>query len=601
MPKHLQQPQKVVNQNQKLKSQKKAEMTITKNLPPKTAVEKLLDCIIKHPYIVIASLCLISSLFAYGENLSSKIFVLPAILLSVIGFFSSYFIVKNDKSLKSFRSDIFALLFIISIIVSNIISYFVFTADKFAFALLTTGFVVCFFVLAYLSLSDLLNNKNFILILFAMGFLLRLAYVIYTDVRTRQHDVGVFDGETGHAGYIMYFYKNHALPDFDVRERWQYYHPPLHHILEAIWLTIQIKLFGFNPNNAYENVQILSLFYSSICMILSYKIFKHLGLKSNSMVVACAIVAFCPTFIILAGSFNNDILSITFALGAILNTICWYKKHTLTRIIAIALCVGLGMMTKLSVWMVAPAIGFVFIFVFFKEIKKFEKFIFQYLIFIIICAPLGLWWSIRNLVKFDVPLTYVPNLGTESDQYIGNLSFVYRVFHFDWSQVADVGQQFTRFDGKYNEFNPLISLIKTSLFDELIISRYYPAISGFNAVLFWSAVLVASIGFVCMVINFIKRKDNTLDISQKIFVLLIFSVMIISYFSFCKEFPFVCTQNIRYATPLIVVGAYFVGLSVQYLNKNTKTTEIFKNSIYTITTVYCISAFLVYDIVAFNP
>lgn len=64
---------------------------------------------------------------------------------------------------------------------------------------------------------------------------------------------------------------------------------------------------------------------------------------------------------------------------------------------SISLCVGLGMMTKLSVWMVAPAIAFVFLYVFFKNLKDFKKYLVQFLCFGVVCAPLALWWQVRNL------------------------------------------------------------------------------------------------------------------------------------------------------------------------------------------------------------
>lgn len=84
-------------------------------------------------------------------------------------------------------------------------------------------------------------------------------------------------------------------------------------------------ILGIDYYAAGENVQILTLFYSSICMVISYKIFRQLGLKGRGLVCAVAIVAFCPTFYIMAGSVNNDILSIAFMLAAVLNTLYWYK------------------------------------------------------------------------------------------------------------------------------------------------------------------------------------------------------------------------------------------------------------------------------------
>lgn len=83
-----------------------------------------------------------------------------------------------------------------------------------------------------------------------------------------------------------------------------------------------------------------------------------------------SLIAFNPSFIIFAGSINNDILSITFMLGAILWTLRWYKTRTMRNIIPIALCIGFGMMTKLSVALVAPAVGLLFLLCFIVNFKK---------------------------------------------------------------------------------------------------------------------------------------------------------------------------------------------------------------------------------------
>lgn len=83
-----------------------------------------------------------------------------------------------------------------------------------------------------------------------------------------------------------------------------------------------------------------------------------------------SLIAFNPSFIIFAGSINNDILSITFMLGAILWTLRWYKTRTMRNIIPIALCIGFGMMTKRPVALVAPAVGLLFLLCFIVNFKK---------------------------------------------------------------------------------------------------------------------------------------------------------------------------------------------------------------------------------------
>lgn len=550
----------------------------------------------EHPFVFTAILCFFCISLTTGSQISFINSLVPTIAIFLLGVCAAVYISVSD--IKK-NQKLYAVLMIIgAAVVSFVFWRFVFVSDEVPYRLLNFGLLVIVGIFMYLALTDRLTYDKVLLLILAAGFLVRLVYVMYTPVTERQHDVNTFGKGKGHSGYIEYIYNNWNVPDMDVRKISQFYHPPMHHILAAIWLRIQTTL-GIAYKNACENIQILTLFYSSICMILSYKIFRALNLRKAALNVAVAIIAFCPTFFIMAGSINNDILSITFMLGAVLNTIYWYRNQKFRHIIAIAFCVGFGMMTKLSVWMITPAIAFVFIYVFFKNLKNFKKYLLQFLTFGVICVPLGLWWAVRNFVKYGVPLTYVPMLSLTSDQYIGNIPFTKRLFDFSLFQFNDVGDQFTRYGGAYNEYNPTIALFKTSVFDELITVSNYPKIAVFNKILFWSAVAVALIGFVTMIIMLIK-KNKELDMPMKIFMFLIYGVIFVSYYVFCYQFKHVCTENIRYAVPLIVIGAYFVGLAFQHLQADKKKTykKVLSKCIFVITGIFCVSSVLVYDIVS---
>ena len=55
------------------------------------------------------------------------------------------------------------------------------------------------------------------------------------------------------------------------------------------------------------------------------------------------------------------------------------------------------------------------------------------------------------------------------------------------------------------------------------------------------------------------KENSALNNAHKIFIALIYAVFFVSYYIFCFQFPFVCTENIRYAVPLIILGAFFTG------------------------------------------
>jgi len=54
-------------------------------------------------------------------------------------------------------------------------------------------------------------------------------------------------------------------------------------------------------------------------------------------------------------------------------------------------------------------------------------------------------------------------------------------------------------------------------------------------------------------------KRTGMDLMTRLFFLVIFLTFIISYYAFCFEFPYVCTENIRYCIPLIPILSIATG------------------------------------------
>ena len=188
------------------------------------------------------------------------------------------------------------------------------------------------------------QRRRISLFLIGSSFFLRIFYVCYTPITRRQHDVGRFGDENNHAGYITYLLEHHRLPDFDPRDHWQFYHPPLHHAISAVWLWLSENVFGIGSEVAQESLQTLTLFYATAVIITAYRILRHFRLEGSALYFPLAVIAFHPSFILFSGSINNDVLSVAFLLGAVLWTLKWYEKQTWEGILKIALYMGLGMM-----------------------------------------------------------------------------------------------------------------------------------------------------------------------------------------------------------------------------------------------------------------
>ena len=413
-----------------------------------------------------------------------------------------------------------------------------------------------------LALRKQLTDQKLIFLMLLAGFLLRLAYVIYNPYYDRQHDVQTINHTDGHAGYILWLVNNNfRLPDTDPTMVYQFYHPPFYYYVAAFIIKILTGL-GLSLESSFESLQILPLFLSCCIMLINLRIFKELGLRSAALRVACAIMFLHPTFYFMAGFLNNDMMSLLFIFSAILFTIRWYKNPTLKRILPIAVCIGLGMMSKLSGALIAPAVAFVFFTKLWQTRKNQPlKIIGQFAAFGAVCAPLGLWWGIRNLIMFGTPITYVPPAG-DMPQYIGDFSPLQRLLGFQIKFPFISMPYFNDYllRGETLEYGIFAALIKTSIFGEWTLGTPGQPITVLSYFLFWLAVGIAAFSLFAMTSTLVRAfETKSKDLVIKVMFAVIFLTLIINQIIFCLDAPFVCTQNFRYIVPSLLTGCVFIG------------------------------------------
>ena len=542
--------------------------TKKKKNPAKTVkaqpLDVFFDTLSKHPFLFTALACLMVFPFGFAqiENLTSAGIAVEAVIWVVA---AAAFVAYGRPS-RSKQGNIILLLSAAALAVAYSVLV---TQDSSLSAWMFAPFAVFAVILAVVLYREKkLTAERIVILLMLLGVAARYSYCMVHDYTQMQHDIGRFIDANGHASYIMYWHENGlTLPDFDVTRVWQYYHPPLHHILMATLLHI-LEFFGMPFDVAKEAIQILPMLYSSLCMVACLRIFRLVKLKGAGLVAAMSIVCFYPAFIIWSGAYNNDILTTLLMLLAILWTLKWAQKPTLLRILPIALCIGCGMMSKLSGWMVAPAVATVFLWVFIKNIKKPLRFIGQYLAFGAVCAPLALWWEVRNLLTFDVPITYVPDPNMPIMR-VDSIPVMQRLFDFSFSQFTYPFEAFTMYGAPYNEYNPMLGLLKTSLFDEYHESLDYAPLMTVFLVIACVLVVLSVIGFIIMLL----RKQEGMDVMTKLFFVILPLTMLVSYYAFCFQFPYVCTENIRYCIPVIPVLAMGLGFGINSLRRRPKTLQ----------------------------
>ena len=421
-----------------------------------------------------------------------------------------------------------------------------------------------------------LDTKSVVALLIVCGFAVRLAYALRYGYSVNQHDVEGLNS-SGHLSYIYSLAQGNGLPQSN---DWQYSHPPLHHILAALVVKISTAL-GHTSGQAFENIQLLTVFYSTMTMFAGHSLLKLCGVKGNNLVFAVGLLAFHPTFQILAGSINNDILTILLSMYAIVFLLKWYQKPSVKYAALCGLFAGLGMMSKVSAALIAVAIAVSVLVKFFidKELK-FGKILLHASVFAAILLPLGLWHPIRNYVLFEQPLGYVAPIPTTSALYTGEISIIDRIvlpFSKDGFGVyVDV----------WEEYNVWFYTLRNSLFGEYDFGNF-----GFAGVLVLLNLILIISSLVALVYVCVKiLKKN----AQLIPIVTLFAVQLAFFVYFNIKYPFGCTMDFRYIVPLLFCGVAFLGATSENLEQ---TNNLFtKTAVYSlkfVTVAFCVLSFIV--------
>lgn len=446
----------------------------------------------------------------------------------------------------------------------------------------------------YLKKKRMLSGQKLFVLIILAAFFFHFYYNLYSEFNV-QADLYFYDARTppqGHMGYMKYLYENFLPYQEDPRPLWQFYHPPLHHYLEAGLMRLQ-TLLGTDIEIAVFNIKYLPLLYFMLMCITVKKIAEMLTIKGNTLIFVMSVVLFSPAFLIIGNYANNDMLSIFLMIQSIYFALIWYKDQKAENIIKVALCFGLSMFTKLSGWMAAVPIAVVFITALInmlrhKKFSEFRKLIGQMSVFMLIAAPLSLYWSIRNYVRFGVPVGYIPI--SESEYQRINQSVPQRLFDFSFYQFETPYLNDLKVND-YVEFNPLVALIKTSSANLHIDKAFGAPFDTLNLCTMWVTIILAAVAFVCMI--FVLCKKGTMPIYAKIAMISFYIVLLVSYYIFCINYPYTCTEDIRYASPIIIIGAFSVGIVMEkneVLNK--KVNSKLQLGMKVIITAFCLLSFL---------
>ena len=440
-------------------------------------------------------------------------------------------------------------------------------AQRNLFAFLAVVIIGCglFFLNKYR--EGKLSEQEMVWLVFGLGLVIRIIYLLYTPITERQNDIGNFsDDNTLHLGYIYHIFTHGKLPEGDPRNALQFYNPPLYYVICAVWLKIQ-TVFGVGLERALENLQLLTLFYSGCIMIVADKIALKLGLNGGYRIISMSLVAFTPYFFMGAGAVNQDTLLTLWMLLAIYTTLYWMEKPCIKRVLLIAITLGLGMMTKITAGILALPIGVMFIWMWISNRKDWKKYMTMYGVFSIVIFPLALWFPVKNYLLYRMPFVWSPPT-SGMEQYTGDYPWWQHFIDFSPIQFKTLCISWHKgfWEGAdYIEHNIPLAFVKHLAFSDwpycMYTSLYYLI----------SAVLLLMVGCVigaCVILLVYWLKKGSESIQIRSFILLTVITSVASYLYFCFSKPFVAAMNVRYGLPLVVL--LFVGgnLGLQKLLQN---------------------------------
>lgn len=427
-----------------------------------------------------------------------------------------------------------------------------------------------------------INYKDIVLIIMILGILIRVMYIIYTPITERQHDVYSINDQ-GHLGYIYTIYQTGKLPDTNSI---QFYHPPLFHLIAAGWLKVN-DLFNVGLDRSIEGIQIITAIFSSLIMLVAYRIVEKIEIRNIYKILIMAVMAFHPTFIILAGSINNDVLMILLSFYIILYLIKWNDDPNIKNTIILAIITGCAVMTKVSGAIMAVPIMYTFIKRIFEvykvEKKNLLRLFGKFLLFGVISLPLGLWHPMRNLIMFNQKIGWV--LLPAEGLYVGQYSIFERFLSISFKELFDY--TYCAIPVDHNIFS---YIVKTSILGEF---TYNNGIDVYVSLFKIINLIIISITIICIFILLkkIKKISNNSFVTK--ILLITFFINIVSYYHFNIQYPYICTMDFRYIVPTIFTGIVTVCVVLDEFIKN----DIIKELIEYMIILFCILSFTFFFII----
>lgn len=409
------------------------------------------------------------------------------------------------------------------------------------------------------------NSKTkFILIaIILIGILIRLIFMLDAPIYTIQYDIGLenmskdidYDSffeldrnyvkENGNMEYLITVYKTGHMLESNTN---QGYHPPLHHYIAAGVMRF-CDLFGASSKFKLEAAEFPAFMYSILIIVIIYKMTRELELKDGATIIVMTLAAFNPLLIFLSRHINNDPLVTLCICITMLYLIKWYKQPNMKYTIVLALAIGLGASSKISIIVMMLPLFITYLVKLQKEIDNFDmvkKILVYGLVFGVIATPLVFWYPIRNAIKFSQPPFGIAAASSE-----------FSVAHTDFVNRWLINNEFFSDKLELMASNVWCYVLNSSIIFVLDIA-YLPH-SFLNCMRIISLALIV-LSIIAMIKYF---RTNYIYTMLEITSL----AWLISFISFNISLPYSCTMHSRYIVTLYIIGMIFIGKLFESTNK----------------------------------
>lgn len=423
------------------------------------------------------------------------------------------------------------------------------------------GMWICILLGTFLFVGDILmasggeREEKILRWILWLGCIMRIGYTFYNGVFSRVHDVWYYDDYTQNskASYLMWLIERGKLPD---TYEGQLYHQPFSYLFTAGVCKI-LQLMTYDRNIYFIGSiggKLGSCMASCMTLLFSLKLCKELKMKAENKILAMWFVAFLPGMYLAAGRIGEDAFSCLFAVMEIYTALKWYHNSNIRNTIYTAIAFGFGLQTNLSC--ILP-MGLLVILVLEKMVGDHDavkKYIGQTAIFAGIAAPLGMWFYVRNAIRFGIPFTYI------NEQEVGNILWTGE--HSLWERFAPINWRnliSSPYANAYEDYNLSTYFLKSEIFGEF--SFEMVKVIPYTLLII---NLLMTIFLIAFMFRLIIKREKEHD-EWALMGMFAFYLLFICY-SYYKE-PFGCSMDARYFLIVPILKVVLLGKLSEGLNR----------------------------------